>query len=227
MNGVHDMGGMQCFDPVQAEPHEPLFHAGWERQAMALTVAMGATGQWNIDQMRSARESLPPAQYLGMGYYQIWIQALQEMLLARGLVTLKELESGRSHSAPSPGVSTLTRTAVDGVLKRGAPSDRPASAQPLFKVGQQVRARQMHPSGHTRLPRYVRGHIGTVQAIHGFHVCPDVSSQNRHLPPTPSHDQGQWLYNIQFEGADLWGAQAEAGLTVCVDAWESYLERLS
>ena len=79
MNSVHDMGGLQCFGPVQPEPHEPLFHAPWERQAMALTVAMGATGQWNIDQMRSARESLPPAQYLGMSYYQIWLKALQDM----------------------------------------------------------------------------------------------------------------------------------------------------
>ena len=86
MNGVHDMGGMQCHGPVRPEANEPLFHAPWEREAMALTVAMGASGQWNIDQMRSARESLPPAQYLSLSYYQIWIQALCDMMLARGLV---------------------------------------------------------------------------------------------------------------------------------------------
>jgi nitrile hydratase len=70
----------------------------------------------------------------------------------------------------------------------------------------------------------VRGHVGTIEAVHGFHVCPDVSSQNRHLPPTASNNEGQWLYNVRFEGAELWGPQAEAGLTVCVDAWESYLD---
>jgi nitrile hydratase len=224
MNGVHDMGGLQCFGPVQPEPHEPLFHAPWERQAMALTVAMGATGQWNIDQMRSARESLPPAQYLSLSYYQIWIQALQDMMLARGLVSLAELDSGHPTVAPQPGVRTLTRAAVDEVLRRGAPSARTTTTQPLFKVGQQVRARMIHPNGHTRLPRYVRGHVGTVQAIHGVHVCPDVSAQNRHRPPAPSDHEGQWLYNVQFEGAELWGTQAESGLRVCVDAWESYLE---
>jgi nitrile hydratase len=191
---------------------------------MALTVAMGATGQWNIDQMRSARESLPPVQYLGSSYYQIWIEALQEMMLARELVTPAELKSGQALAAPAPGVRTLTRAAVDGVLKRGAPSERPHTTQPAFHVGQQVRARTMNPSGHTRLPRYVRGHVGTIEAVHGFHVCPDVSSQNRHLPPTASNNEGQWLYNVRFEGAELWGPQAEPGLTVCVDAWESYLE---
>jgi nitrile hydratase len=201
-----------------------LFHAAWERSAMALTVAMGASGQWNIDQMRSARESLPPTQYLGLSYYQIWIQALQEMMLARGLVTPAELESGHAVTAPTSGVRTLTRAAVDGVLKRGAPSERPATSRPVFKVGQQVRARMMNPSGHTRLPRYVRGHVGTIEAVHGFHVCPDVSSQNRHLPPTSSNNEGQWLYNVRFAGAELWGPQAETGLTVCIDAWESYLE---
>ena len=113
MNGVHDMGGAQGFGPVRPEPDEPLFHAPWERQAMALTVAMGATGQWNIDQMRSARESLPPAQYLGLSYYQIWVQALSEMMLARGLVSAHELRTGQMSQPATPGVRALARSAVD------------------------------------------------------------------------------------------------------------------
>jgi nitrile hydratase len=209
---------------VQPETNEPLFHAAWERQAMALTVAMGATGQWNIDQMRSARESLPPVQYLGLSYYEIWIQALQEMMLARGLVTVQELQSGHSLVAPATGVRTLTRASVDGALQRGVPALRKATTEPHFQVGQTVRARTIHPQGHTRLPRYVRGHVGTIEAIHGFHVCPDVSSQQRHLPPTSSDHEGQWLYHVRFDGTELWGPQAEVGLTVGVDAWESYLE---
>jgi nitrile hydratase len=224
MNGVHDMGGLQCFGPVQPEPNEPLFHAPWERQAMALTVAMGATGQWNIDQMRSARESLPPAKYLGMSYYQIWLQALQDMMVARGLVTAHELREGQMSTPPLAGVRTLTRAAVDAALKRGSPASRDTDTRAVYAAGQKVRAKLMHPEGHTRLPRYVRGHVGTVQAVQGFHVCPDFSSRNRHQPPVHENEVGQWLYSVRFEGAELWGPQAEAGLTVCVDAWESYLE---
>ena len=119
MNGVHDLGGCQGHGPVRPEPNEPLFHAPWERQAMALTVAMGASGQWNIDQMRSARESLPPAQYLSLSYYQIWVQALCDMLIARGLVTVHELRIGQMNRPPVPGVKVLARSAVDAALQIG------------------------------------------------------------------------------------------------------------
>ncbi len=224
MNGVHDMGGAQGFGPVRPEPNEPLFHAPWERKAMALTVAMGASGQWNIDQMRSARESLPPAQYLSLSYYQIWLQALQDMLLARGLVTAHELRTGQLSAPPRPGVRVLTREQVDGALRRGSPANRATHTQPAFALGQRVRALQMHPPGHTRLPRYVRGHVGTVEAVRGFHVWPDHASRHRHQPPGEQADVAQWLYGVRFEGTELWGPQAEPGLAVYVDAWESYLE---
>ncbi len=94
MNGPHDMGGMQCFGPVLPEQNEPLFHASWEGKALALTVAMGASGAWNIDQSRSTRESLPPATYLGSSYYEIWIRGLEQLMLSRDLVTQAELTSG-------------------------------------------------------------------------------------------------------------------------------------
>jgi nitrile hydratase len=81
MNGVHDMGGQQGFGPVLLEEKEPLFHAPWESRAMAITVAMGASGQWNIDLSRAARESLPPAIYLSSSYYEIWIRALEKLML--------------------------------------------------------------------------------------------------------------------------------------------------
>ena len=87
MNGVHDMGGLQGYGPVQIEANEPLFHGEWERRALGVTVAMGASGLWNIDLARSARESLPPLDYVQGPYYAIWTQALQNMLIERGLIT--------------------------------------------------------------------------------------------------------------------------------------------
>ncbi|MDI9332699.1 MAG: nitrile hydratase subunit beta [Alphaproteobacteria bacterium] len=224
MNGVHDLGGGHGHGPVRPETHEPVFHSAWERQAMALTVAMGASGQWNIDQMRSARESLAPAQYLGLSYYQIWIQALCDMMLSRDLVTVDELRTGQMSTPASTKVRVLARSEVDAALRRGSPASRRSTSLALFAPGQKVRARQMHPEGHTRLPRYVRGHLGTIQTVLGFHVWPDHSAQHRHQPPGSGHEVAQWLYSVRFEGAELWGSQAEAGLSVCVDAWESYLE---
>ena len=220
MNGVHDMGGMQGYGPVQREVNEPIFHAAWERQAMGLTVLMGGSGPWNIDQARSALESLPPSLYLSSSYYQIWIEALERLMLARGLVSAHELHTG-AMSAPALPVRVIAADQVDAAMARGTSAERPVRAPARFEVGQRVRARQMHPTGHTRLPRYVRGHIGTVQAVRGVHVLPDRHTAH---PPTSEAEQGEWLYTVVFDARDLWGAQADPTVRVSVDAWESYLE---
>jgi len=133
MNGVHDMDGAHGFGRVQPEaPGKPLFHAPWERRALGLTLAMGATGQCNIDQSRSARESLPPATDLSAGHDCIWLLGMEA-----------------------------------------------------------------HPAGHTRLPRYVRAHVGTMTLVHGAHVfavpeatTPHVQPDLDSLPDFPRHAEG-------------------------------------
>ena len=221
MNGVHDMGGQQGFGPVLLEEKEPLFHAPWESRAMAITVAMGASGQWNIDLSRAARESLPPAIYLSSSYYEIWIRALEKLMLERGMVTQAELASGEQRTSPVQVSKVLTKDNVDAALKAGSPTERPIDQPALFKVGQKVRARNMHPQGHTRLPRYVRGHVGTVVSLHGGHVFPDGHT----LRATPPFNVPvQWLYTVVFDGPTLWGQHSDPTLEVTVDAWESYLE---
>ena len=223
MNGVHDMGGLQGFGPVRPEPNEPLFHADWEKRAMAITVAMGASGQWNIDLSRSARESLPPAVYLGSGYYEIWIRGLEALLLQRGMVSASELASEEVTEPARAGVGMLRRELVDEVLARGSPASRPAQTAAAFSVGQTVRTRNMHPTGHTRLPRYVRGHVGVIERVHGVHLLPDTHASQ---PLPPFDDSAEWLYTVSFAARDLWGAAADPQARISVDAWESYLERI-
>jgi nitrile hydratase len=223
MNGVHDMGGMQGYGPVQPESHEPVFHAPWERQALALTVAMGATGQWNIDQARSARESLPPQRYLQNSYYQIWLDALENMMVARGLASHEEFTSGQVTQPGVPTVKPLPRAKVDAALAQGTSAERPVRQPARFVEGQRVRAHNQHPMGHTRLPRYVRGHVGTVVKVHGVHVLPD-----RHAAAVQGVDsnEGEWLYAVVFDARELWGPAADPQVQVSVDAWESYLAPL-
>ena len=230
MNGIHDMGGMHGFGPVQTEEREPdapgepgvpLFHAPWERRALGLTLAMGATGQWNIDQSRSARESLPAATYLTAGYYGIWIRGLERLLLARGLVDDEELAAGHALRPALPVARVLKADAVAAALARGASTERAPTQPARFAIGDRVRAINEHPTGHTRLPRYVRGHLGTVQLVHGVHVFAD-----RHAASPagmPFDEAPRWLYTVAFDGNELWGAGAEPGLSVSVDAWESGL----
>jgi nitrile hydratase len=223
MNGVHDMGGAHGFGAVLPEPAgDPLFHAPWERRALGLTLAMGATGQWNIDQSRSARESLPPATYLASGYYRIWLLGMESLLLQRGLVQADELAAGHALHPPLPVARVLRPDAVGAALARGTPTARAPQAPARFAPGQRVRARNTHPAGHTRLPRYVRGHVGTVSLVHGAHVFADRHAASP--PGQPFDEAPTWLYTVVFDGAALWGDDAEPGTSMSVDAWEPYLE---
>jgi nitrile hydratase len=216
MNGVHDMGGLQDFGPVVPEADEPKFHHPWERRAFALTLAMGGTGTWNLDQTRAARESLPPAQYLASSYYQIWLEGLRALLLERGLVTTDELADGRLREPARTLPRVLTADRVASALARGSPTLRTVTGAARFRVGDRVRTRNLHPPTHTRLPRYCRGRAGTIASIHGAHVFADAHARG-------VGEQPQWLYTVRFAASELWGAETTAN-AVHVDCWESYLE---
>jgi len=216
MNGAHDMGGMMGFGPVLPEPNEPTFHEQWERRAMALTLAMAAAGGWNLDMVRAARERLPPAEYLAKSYYQIWFAALESMMLERGLVGADEIAARKSLRPGKPVKRILVADRVAPALARGGPVLRDIAASPRFAVGERVRARNMHPAGHTRLPRYVRGHVGVITHIHGAHVLPDSNSAGAGENP-------EWLYTVRFRASELWGDSGDVSSSVSVDAWESYL----
>ena len=221
MNGAHDVGGMQSFGPLPLEENEPVFHADWERRALVLTLAAGALGHWTLDEGRHARESLPPAVYFGSSYYRIWLLALESLLERHNLLSAEEMRTGEvAGPRPAPHPRQLRAESVAGVLARGGPADRPAGdSAPRFDMGQEVMTRVMNPRGHTRLPRYARGKRGRIVALRGHHLFPDKAAHG---------DRGaaEWLYGVSFEGAELWGAGAEPGLAVCIDAWESYLEPL-
>jgi nitrile hydratase len=217
MNGPQDIGGRHGFGPVRPEPDEPLFHAPWERRAMAMTIAVGATGQWTIDESRFARENRAPGAYYDMSYYQLWITALTELMQHKGLVTASELESGQAEGKTS--VAPLTADRVDAVLARGGPVDRdPGASQPAFAPGDSVRIRNLQGPSHIRLPSYARDKQGVIEAVHGYHVFPDTSAQG-------DRDTAHWLYAVRFPARALFGSSAGETDEVCVDLWEPYLDR--
>jgi nitrile hydratase len=217
MNGAQDLGGAMGFGPVRPEKDEPVFHALWEERALALTLAAGALDEWSIDEGRYARESLHPAIYLNASYYEIWLRALEKLLREKALLAEKELESGR---ASMPAAKTrrpkLTRENARQLMAKGTPYEREPSASARFVVGSRVRAREMNPQGHTRLPRYARGKEGVVERVHGAHVFPDASARGKSEPV--------WLYTVAFSSRELWGEDADPKLTVSIEAFEPYLE---
>jgi len=218
MDGAHDMGGAKGFGPVVPEPNEPVFHGDWERRAFALTVAMSRPGGWNIDMSRFARENRPPADYLSKSYFEIWLAGLETLMVERGLVSREEIEAGKVLSPPKPNVTTMAPQEVVAIIRRGGSTERTPTTSALFALGDRVRMKNIHPATHTRLPQYVRGHLGTIELIHGAHVFADLNSLGVGENP-------QWLYTVRFDGPELWGKDGDPTLSVSVDAWESYLER--
>jgi nitrile hydratase len=218
MNGVHDMGGHQNYGPVHHEKDEPVFHSEWEGRIYALNRAMRAWRKWNLDSDRHALEVMDPEDYLRMSYYERWVARLEAQVVTFGMVTRAEFDAGKPAAGSAQRAPPFTIATASSWLNRGiAPSHEPA-VRPSFKVGQRVRARNMHPVGHTRLPRYARGKVGVIARDHGVYLFPD----------TNAHFQGekrQHVYSVRFAARELWGAQASARDAVHLDMWDDYLER--
>ena len=217
MNGPQDLGGQMGFGPVGPEKDEPVFHAEWEKRALGLTLAAGAMGHWTLDESRFFRESLHPADYYASSYYEIWIKALEKMLVHHGFVTAEELAKGMALVPGTAPKRVLNASEMAALLARGTRHDRPLAEPPRFQAGQRVRTKNFHPAGHTRLPRYARGKLGTIDAVRQGFVFPDTSAHGE-------GEQPQWLYTVVFNGAEIWGEAADPTLTISIDAWESYLE---
>jgi nitrile hydratase subunit beta len=217
VNGVHDMGGMDGFGRVEAEPNEPTFHETWEGRVIAMVRAIGTNGGINLDMQRFSREILPPQVYLTSSYYQKWFLALEQSMIARGMIGADEVQAGHSlHENPPLKRGTFTMKDVERVTTRGSFRREPQLA-PAFAVGERVRTKNINPVTHTRLPRYARGRSGTIERINGCHVFPDTNAREQGENP-------RWLYTVVFSGRDLWGDDADPTLQVSIEAFEPYLE---
>jgi nitrile hydratase beta subunit len=220
MNGVHDMGGMHGMGPVGHQRREPTFHTPWEGRVYALVRVLRALGaKWNLDAFRHGIELLPPVDYLRMTYYERWFAWMIAKLVETGEVTQSEIDTGR----PAPGsprvTACVTAQTVPAIVVRRDSARRDVPAVANFKIGQRVRARNMNPPGHTRLPRYARGRVGVIVGDRGVFVFPDTNAH--FLGEKPQH-----LYSVRFTGRELWGDHASPGDFIHLDMWNDYLERV-
>ena len=222
MTRVHDMGGRFGDGPVVPEPQGVVpFKEDWHRGALALTVAAGGMGKWNIDISRHAREMLSPRDYSRFSYYEKWIAALADLLVETGVATRRELSAGQAGAAPGD-TPTLTCEAMTRMLAQGSPALRENTQMPAFEVGQAVRtarpaANRLVDGGHTRLPQYAAGARGRILRLHGCHVLPDSNAHGLGEAPEP-------LYTVVFPAGEIWAAPEHPKDEVTLDLWQSYLE---
>ncbi|MFL4471924.1 nitrile hydratase subunit beta [Tateyamaria armeniaca] len=221
MTRVHDMGGRFGDGPVVPEPEDVKFHADWHPRALALTLACGSLGLWNIDVSRHARESLAPKDYARFAYYEKWIAALADLLVEKGALSADELAAGQAQGESALAARRLEASAVADVLAKGGPADRPSNIAPRFGVGDVVRLRAMPENvavagGHTRLPSYAAGAMGHILRVHGTHVLPDSNAHGLGEAPEP-------LYAVALKAGDIWAHPEHPQDEVILDLWDSYL----
>jgi nitrile hydratase subunit beta len=215
MDGIHDMGGMDGFGKVEAEPNEPPFHEKWEGRVMAMQRAMGYAGAWHIDHARYAQERIAPKTYLAASYYQKWAMAMETNVVERGLAGADELKTGHA-LRPGKALPRKFMPEMAANLTRGS-FYRQQQAPARFKAGDRVRTKNIHPATHTRLPRYARDKVGVIEACQGCHMYPDSVASNL-------GDNPQWLYTVVFDGRELWGPDSDPALKVSIEAFEPYLD---
>lgn len=211
-----DVGGRDGFGPVQPQRAQPFEHQ-WEREAFALMFAAACVGGWSVDYARSVLETLPD--YDSLTYYARWVTALERLSVEAGLLAPEELAAGQVRY-PVPVTSRILRAdQVSATLMTRPSVERDPRTAARYAVGDWVRTRTNRVDWHTRLPGYASGKRGVVEGVHGVHVFPDTHAQGKGEDP-------QWLYTVVFTGCELWGAGGSEHLSVSIDAWEPYLERL-
>jgi nitrile hydratase beta subunit len=207
MNGIHDLGGMDGFGNVVREEHEPVFHARWEARMFAIATALLGARLANVDEFRHAIERIPPADYLASSYYERWMRAIETLLIEKGALSRQALAS--SGALADNAEETVAPAKVAPVKS----SARRLKAK--YRAGDLVRARNLNPAGHTRLPRYVRGRAGVIRRDLGVYVLPDTNAHQAGENP-------QHVYSVAFDAHELWGKHAHE--RIYIDLWEDYLE---
>ena len=222
MDGIHDCGGMQGFGTVEREVNEPVFHHHWEKRVFALTMAAPFVTEFDDDQFRKQIERIPTYQYIASSYYELWLEGLINQLRDMGVVSRQELEARQSVESLPEEFDPSDQAQVQGleeVIKGGFSKSIPYSREfpHRFNTGDRIKTRSHMSLGHNRLPRYARGKTGTIIAENGHFVFADSNADRSEADP-------QMLYTVEFCSDELWGINAEPGVTLCLDLWDTYLE---
>ena len=226
MNSAHDVGGMQGFGPIPREANEPIFHAEWEKGVFAvsnLLLFSGLVG--SVDGFRHAVERMGNANYLSTSYYEHWLAGAETLAMKHGVVTEEELRTRTEAVRNDPQLFALPLASrpdrlselVAGFIRDGFSGMREIDNEPAFAVGDDVLTRRYNPSGHTRLPRYVRGRHGRIAKHHGAFDVADKLAEG-------IHECAEHLYSVRFDAAELWGDSADGRGAVNIDLWEGYLD---
>ena len=224
MAALSDLGGRrEYFGAIERESDEPVFHEHWEGRVFGVAFFVEtALGPPNLDAGRFNMEQLSPADYHA-SYYHRWFGGLERKLTDAGYLGKDDAKRSARLRRAFASVflrrmlrPTLPRWMCAHVLPRMLGGSRPTLRRPRFAVGDPIRVRATQATGHTRQPGYVTGKPGTIASHHGAALLADAHAVGRR--------ETAHLYTVAFDGADLWGDEAEPGTDLRIELFEPYLE---
>jgi nitrile hydratase len=218
MDGIHDLGGMDNIGAIEREANEPVFHEDWERRIVANTLAIIGSGYFKTDEIRRALEWMPPVDYLQASYYEKWLFGLTVLLIEKDVLTAEELDARRVLRREGGRVlPPVSKEQMRYALTQRIPMSLDLDIAPRFRTGDRVLTRNLHPSHHTRLPRYARSKRGVIEHDQGVFPFPDLIAHDQ--PDRPQH-----VYCVRFTARELWGEDAPARDALHISLFDEYLD---
>jgi nitrile hydratase len=211
---------MHGFGSVGEPGDDRPYRERWEPRIFAIHLLVGLEGLGAGPGGRAVREEMDPARYLAASYYERWLYSAEQRLLRKGTIAAGDVEAMVERlvsgaEMPQHRDEAMADRMLDSLRTRRPMRPPPEGAR--FQPDQRVRVKRMHPPGHTRCPRYVRGAVGVVEAVRGADRLPDRAVYGEKIDREP-------VYSVAFGSEELWGPSDEPAWTVSLDLWDSYLE---
>lgn len=208
MSTLHNLGGMQGFGPVWTMPEGTAFYSDAERRVFRLMMGLMAGGWCDTDGFRAAVEGLPVRTYARECFPMNYFLGMEKQLEERGLLKPGDLEAWMRGVRPTGRPAVPPPIMADG-------RDPPARSR--FRVGDRVKICSANPEGHTRLPNYLRGQVGTIIAERGLSDLPDALAARIGRKPQP-------VYTVEFRARDVWGERINTDDRLSAEIFQDYIE---
>jgi len=239
MDSVHDMGGFDNMGEIDTSPENSKsfdLDTTWEELVFPLLPILYGQKEFNFNTNRYTIEKvMDPVYFLEAPYYEHWLAGIETMLAENGTIDTKEYQARIDEIKESddpdsfipeynnPEITDAAITVIEeGTAERWRQETDPEDTQ--FDVGDEVTVKNIHPTGHTRCPRYVREKTGEIIEIMGTQTLPD---KRAHVDGFGKYTEPEPVYHVRFDSEEVWGDEyehAEGNETIIISLYESYLK---
>ena len=235
----HYLGGLEGLGPAIFEKR--VFVEKWEERIFGIHTAMMALSTqlplpktpstfrtiWTWADLRKGAESLNPFDYFKFRYYEKWLGGISGYFIAHGYISEAELDAKTAEYLAAPdkplpqsGDAAIDQRVVKYLIEGDSPK-KDVPANPTFSEGDKVLVKDVPSVEHTRLPGFLRNHIGVVETVYpGAYAYLCETGPDGVGPAMP-------VYCVAFDPQKMWPGNTEPNFTLYADLFAAYVTRPS